>query len=1035
MRFPNILLFFILFIIFSFVNSSNRENDYITEKIQYNFHKTSAYVNIKYNKDPSKFSILDYTLEKPRLNAKIKLIELLTFEFHIKCDKIFHFTIRDQNNQRSEPDFFLNEKMEEEFENCGKKYSLDDIGFSLSKVNEPFYFNLKDKSGNIYYHFDGCNFLYTDTLIIFDQLLTSKYIYGFGERNYNFNLDIGRYTIWGNDTTYTNRDERNGGWNLMGHQPVGLHRTKSGKYIGLLFINANCQDIVINTIDEKKKNSYKEININDFSHILRHLTIGGIINYYLTLGDTAEESILGMHKVYGHPAIPPFWGLGWHQCRWGYQSTGQLKDVRQNYYKNDIPLDALWTDIDMMKEKRNFQLSNNFRDVPDFIKYLHDNGQHFISLVDYGIPKSSSDPYYNFGVKYNAFIYSNYTKEFLISYVWPGDSVFPDFFVQAGIDLWNKGLSEYESQLDFDGMWIDMNEPAMIGGQRGDYAEIIYDRSKIIKKNNVYLDIPYLPGEGRLHSSLSHNTISVNAYSQKNDPKTNFYTMYNVKSLISKIQVKITNEYLQSVNKRPFIVSRANTIGHGRYGFHWLGDNISNFKMLLWSISGIFNYNIFGVPFSGADICGFHGSSSDELCARWHILGSFYPFSRNHNVDTGLPQEPWEFNRMSRFEIRDDSNRPKEGYTLHAAKTGIKMRYSLMRYAYTQLMKISTGEKGAYFKPAFFEFPEDNTLLNDMNVQNSHIMVGDSIYFIPCLNKDQKKYEGYFPNSNFNSIVNFKNVLSYRENKKEGVFLNLDGNFTAINAYLRGGKIIPFQNTQKVYNSRDLRFTPISLIINPDHKKYSEGSVIYDNDNKDVIKNKDYMDIFIKLENNIINFERKNMPKSDNSQKYTDNKVESVIILRAKELEVNLEKVNLLLNDGKEFEISDIIYDETSDYMKIPFNTEYEIQNLKSIHLHSKSQSNENSINNIPKNENNNENDNQNKNKENNLQKSDANKNTQNNAQNGPAKNNHAKLVLVKILICLIFLMLSIIIILFVRIKSLQKRRSNYVELTGLDSI
>ena len=127
------------------------------------------------------------------------------------------------------------------------QYSLDDIGFSLSKVNEPFYFNLKDKSGNIYYHFDGCNFLYTDTLIIFDQLLTSKYIYGFGERNYNFNLDIGRYTIWGNDTTYTNRDERNGGWNLMGHQPVGLHRTKSGKYIGLLFINANCQDIVINT--------------------------------------------------------------------------------------------------------------------------------------------------------------------------------------------------------------------------------------------------------------------------------------------------------------------------------------------------------------------------------------------------------------------------------------------------------------------------------------------------------------------------------------------------------------------------------------------------------------------------------------------------------------------------------------------------------------------------------------------------------------------------------------------------------------------
>ena len=101
---------------------------------------------------------------------------------------------------------------------------------------------------------------------------------------------------------------------------------------------------------------------------------------------------------------------------------------------------------------------------------------------------------------------------------------------------------------------------------------------KNYEPENIYLDIPYLPGENKLHKSLSHNTISVNAYSRRNDPSNNFYTMYNVKSLISKIQVKITNEYLTSVNKRPFIVSRANTIGHGKYAFHWLGDNISTFN-------------------------------------------------------------------------------------------------------------------------------------------------------------------------------------------------------------------------------------------------------------------------------------------------------------------------------------------------------------------------------------------------------------------------------------------------------------------------
>ena len=1055
-----IYFYFIIFLIFQNSYSSKTENDYIIENIRYNNDRTSIYVNIKYNKDASQFSILNYEVEKPRAKATIKLIESLIFEFHIKCDKIYHFTIRDQYKARSEPDYFLNENMEKEFEKCGKKYSLDDIGFKLAEPNKPFYFSLSDKYGSVYYYFDGANFLYTDTLIIFDQLLTTKYIYGFGERNYNFNLDPGRYTIWGNDTTYTNRDQRDGGWNLMGHQPVGLHRTKTGKYLGLLFLNANCQDIVINSVDEKKNNFYKDININNFSYYLRHLTIGGIINYYITLGDSAEESILGLHTIYGHPAIPPFWGLGWHQCRWGYSDTGELKDVRQNYFNNDIPLDALWTDIDMMEQKRNFILSRNFDDVPDFIKYLHDQGQHFIVLVDYGIPKKNYDPYYEMGFKTDAFLYSNFTKEHLISDVWPGNSVFPDFFIKAGIDLWNKGLSDYESKLNFDGMWIDMNEPAMIGGHRGDFAEIIYDRSKIRNENNLYLDIPYLPGEGRLHTSLSHNSISVNAYSQLNDPKTNFYTMYNIKSLISKRQVKITNEYFQSVNKRPFIVSRANTIGHGKYGFHWLGDNISTFEMLLWSISGIFNYNIFGVPFSGADICGFHSSSTDELCARWHILGSFYPFSRNHNVDTGLPQEPWRFTQRSRYININDDNRPKEGYTLYAAKIGIKMRYSLMRYAYTQLMKISIGEKGAYFKPAFFEFPDDDTLLNDMNIQNSHIMVGDSIYFVPCLSPEQNDYKGYFPNANFNSIINFKSVINYKEGTSTGEYLLLDGKMTSINAFILGGRIIPFQNTNKVLNSKDLRFTPISVIINPNQNKYAQGNIIFDNDDKDVIKNRDYMDILIKFQNNVITFEKINMPQSKNTNKYTDNRVEKIILLRAKQLGIIYKNIQILLESGIEIYIN-ISSDEVNDTIEINFNNSYEIQNLKSIKLNLNLQKQENylednkdsikndSINkeniindkSVENHETKNEKEKESKNKkETNLKYNENKKNdnpkvTETEKDKQILKTNNIKLVVVKILIVAIFLMLSIIIILFVRIKSIQKKRANYVELTGLDSI
>jgi alpha-glucosidase (family GH31 glycosyl hydrolase) len=45
--------------------------------------------------------------------------------------------------------------------------------------------------------------------------------------------------------------------------------------------------------------------------------IGGVLDIYVFLGPSPEDVIRQYHAVIGPPAMPPFWALGFHQCRCG----------------------------------------------------------------------------------------------------------------------------------------------------------------------------------------------------------------------------------------------------------------------------------------------------------------------------------------------------------------------------------------------------------------------------------------------------------------------------------------------------------------------------------------------------------------------------------------------------------------------------------------------------------------------------------------------------------------------------------------------
>ena len=914
----------IIKVIFDSIEDNIENNDNLLENNMdafYLFQNTSG-VDIKSFSSPQ--------LRNPN---NIKIIEKLEITLKIENEKFVHLKIKDMENERWEipekdiinEDFLkmrekndlylskdlknlegnnfqielLNRKEEQKKDNNKNKKNNNEDNEEIIFDNEFAFRLMNEDKKEILYFNTSENFLFSDTFISFQTKLSSDKIYGFGERTHDFKLGEGLYTMWTYDCGGTKYDDGKGGMNQYSHQPIGLHKTRyKDLWLGFIFLNTNAQDVIL----QYNKNVDSEMFLN-------HKTIGGIIDYYIIVGNSPEEIVKNIQFLLGIPTLPPYWSLGNHQSRYGIKNFTEFKKIYNNYKKYEIPIDTMWIDIDAMDNYADFTINKKFEKMKSFIKEdIHKDGGKFVPIIDMGISyENENNDYVQLGNNLNIFIKSNYTKQNLIGKVWPGKTVFPDFLNPKVDVFWKKGLNDYNKLVNYDGIWLDMNEPANLIRNALCLGEIVEDFQCTKDKNKYFNDdLPYLPGySNKSHDSLSFWSISENALVYGNK------TVYDVKPLLAFYQNKITYDYLQNdLGIRPFILSRSTTIGTGKYAFHWLGDNYSSYENLKNSISGIFNFNIFGIPFTGADICGFIKDATKDLCLRWYNLGVFYPFMRNHNSRHAKDQFPWTFN--------DEKNSTKPKYdNIKIIKKNINIRYSLIRYIYSQLFLISLNEKGSFFKPLMFEFPEEKISYEDIE---SRIMFGEA--FLICAfydnNEDEKEFD--LPKSNFNKYPTGVSIMNYEEGNKK---IKLSGKLDQLHIFLRGGYIVPYQNTFDKYilNTMKLREEKLNLIVNVDNLGKSKGVLFFDNDEINTIANKEYIrvDLYYNEQKLSVSTNKNNLENYN----YNDHILGTIEFLRIDEiLELNKTKdkdiiIKLIIvyneNINKKKQIKKGVYDKKNN--------------------------------------------------------------------------------------------------------------------------
>ena len=461
---------------------------------------------------------------------------------------------------------------------------------------------------------------------------------------------------------------------------------------------------------------------------------GEMVDYYFIYGPSFDSIIASYREATGEAPMFPKWAFGLFQSQDRYKSQAEVLSVKDNYRKNNIPVDCIVQDWfywepDVIGSHKFWP--ERYPDPKAMVAELHKANIHAMISIWPVMAKGTAN--------YNAMAKAGNLTTILWDNVMTHtfDNYYDAHSEKARKMYWDQARDSLIKPQGWDAWWVDQCEP--------DNGTLLDERRKAVFA--IGRGIDYFNTYSLMHSTGLYENW------RKDIP-----------------------------GKRAFFLIRQAFAGQQRNAATlWSSDITCTWNAYRNQVPQGINACVSGIPYWTSDIGGYHfhwqapdwsAPKNRELFTRWFQFGTFSPIFRIHGKgERALFSDNWDATTKSILLNYDN------------------LRYRLLPYIYSLAWKV-TNEGYTIMRSLAFDFPDDDAIksIPDQYMFGPAFMVNPvtkSLYNLSNSQDIKKTRKVYLPKmSDWYDFWTGKLING-------GQTIDADAPIETIPLYVRAGSIIP----------------------------------------------------------------------------------------------------------------------------------------------------------------------------------------------------------------------------------------------------